>query len=77
MFVSILKDMADWSEWSKCSNSCGSGIQTRTQNCNGDNCEGSQTEEKSCFNLRVKKNLEKFPQVISVTKVISLIVFYS
>ncbi|HIA04073.1 MAG TPA: hypothetical protein EYN66_19610, partial [Myxococcales bacterium] len=44
-----------WSDWSTCSVSCGSGIQTRTHSCNnpspnvcGAACSGSSSESQSC-----------------------------
>uniref|UniRef100_A0A915JF34 Uncharacterized protein n=1 Tax=Romanomermis culicivorax TaxID=13658 RepID=A0A915JF34_ROMCU len=37
---------SDWSSWSSCSSTCGSGVQTRTKTCQGG--YGSSTEQQAC-----------------------------
>ena len=45
-----------WSKYSKCSQSCGSGIQSRTRKCDnpvplngGADCAGDKTETRQCY----------------------------
>ena len=41
----------EWSSYSPCTASCGSGTKTRTRECLGDVCPGSATQTKSCNGL--------------------------
>ncbi|CAJ0574931.1 unnamed protein product, partial [Mesorhabditis spiculigera] len=38
----------DWSEWSECSCTCGDGVKQRRRECNGNNCQGPDTEQAPC-----------------------------
>ncbi|GAB1300235.1 Semaphorin-5B [Apodemus speciosus] len=40
---------ASWGSWSKCSNNCGGGVQSRRRSCeNGNSCPGCGVEFKTC-----------------------------
>ena len=48
-------DWGGWSNYGKCTKTCGSGKQTRTRSCDnpprdhgGNDCTGSNDEERSC-----------------------------
>merc|ERR1719317_917619 len=37
-----------WSQWSDCSVDCGSGLQTRSRECIGEQCDGDSSETQQC-----------------------------
>merc|ERR1719320_1391680 len=37
-----------WSQWSDCSVDCGSGLQTRSRECIGEECDGDSSETQQC-----------------------------
>ena len=39
---------SDWSVWSECSKTCGSGRNTRSRTCEERSCVGTVTQERSC-----------------------------
>ena len=42
-------EWTDWSSWSSCTQSCNTGEQFRTRQCQGGwNCEGSERESQGC-----------------------------
>ena len=47
----VEKEWQGWSEWSKCSSSCGKGLKIRARACNGSqrSCQGESAETKECF----------------------------
>ena len=48
--IGQVQDWSEWSGWSECSTTCGSGIQLRTRTCPGPNeCTGSNMETKQCL----------------------------
>ena len=50
-FVNFFKSLylfKAWTSWSKCSISCGTGLQTRTRTCGA--CPGSTQESQLCTN---------------------------
>merc|ERR1719369_2079528 len=45
----IQSSWTTWSDWSKCTVTCGGGAQRRVRKCRGSgNCDGSQVEERDC-----------------------------
>ena len=42
----LLASACDWSEWSSCSETCGSGIRTRSRH---EDCEGETIEAEDCL----------------------------
>ena len=57
--LSICSIWTDWSEWSGCSDQCGSLKKYRERLCIGNNCEGPRKEEKSCDQLEKCSHLSK------------------
>ena len=56
LFTSGDGGWSPWTEWSKCSKSCGEGEKQRTRQCNnpvpnefGKQCEGNATDVVTCF----------------------------
>ncbi len=45
---------SQWTEFSQCSKTCGSGSKTRTRTCNGGQCSGEASETQVCQNAECK-----------------------
>ena len=46
----------EWSNWGRCSKSCGGGEQTRDRRCYGYGCQGDSEETRAC-NTKPCKNI--------------------
>ena len=51
---------SQWTEFSQCSKTCGSGNKTRTRVCNGGQCSGESIETQYCYSgeCKIGKNLD-------------------
>lgn len=59
-----------WSEWSRCSVTCGKGVKTRERACNnpkketdGKDCQGERTETKECESAACNMNKSVFKNI--------------
>lgn len=51
---------SEWSDWSGCSRTCGTGQMFRHRECIGDRCNGQNVEVIDCFRIHCRENVREF-----------------